>query len=75
MLLDQVEARLGSKFSIEIEMEFVLTSTKLRTRTGAMAYKSFFGYTWAARRRKRQQEQDEAFNRELAPINDEDGHR
>ncbi|HVU79917.1 MAG TPA: hypothetical protein VHD37_00975 [Candidatus Paceibacterota bacterium] len=72
ILLAQVEERLGRGRDAEDVMEFILDLNEVEDPERRHAYKSFFGHTWHARKRKRQQEQDEAFNREFAPL-DEDG--
>jgi hypothetical protein len=55
--------------AVEEEMEFVLDLNVVDDPAQRHAYKSFFGYTWAERRRSRNRGRDA---REFAPLN-EDG--
>lgn len=68
-MLVQVEGRLSRSGNTEVEMEFVLDLNGVNDPERRHAYKSYFGYAWAERRRKRFEGRDE---REFIPL-DEDG--
>lgn len=74
IMLVQVEDRLGQGRDAEDVMEFVLDLNEVEGEDRRHAYKSFFGHTWAERRRTRDKERDEALNREFAPL-EEDGYQ
>lgn len=73
-LLVEVERRIGSGRPFEDEMEFVLDLNEVWDADCRKAYKSYFGYVWAERKRRREKGRDEAFKREFAPL-DEDGNQ
>ncbi|HVZ75871.1 MAG TPA: hypothetical protein VG934_01205 [Candidatus Paceibacterota bacterium] len=71
ILLVEVEKRIARREEAESAMEFVLDLNGVGDPDRRHAYKSFFGHTWAARRRNRIKDRDA---REFAPV-DEDGNQ